>query len=273
MKKYFAILLFFAVSCAPKYIEKSLWQIPSVSVDARSLEYDMIRLYNSKTKMVFSISNDSTNLYLCFATKDADIQRQIILAGMEVWIDTTKKSKHQIGIKYPLQNGQTMPPPPKPNSYGQKPDSLMFRQYFLLTQKIMDIKGFQNITNGLSPLETKQGLKIKIGWDSDQTLVYEIQIPLEKWYKNITQVDSAKIFTLSVNINAVQIPNMNGSPMDPGGGGFQNPPPGNMGSGGPGGGGPGGGSPPPMNGPPKGMAAMSESRSFETNFKLNIDAK
>lgn len=270
MKKYLAFLFAFSASCSPRIIEKSLWQTSRVEVDSRTSEYGEMRLYDSDTKMFYSISNDSTNLYLCLATKDESIQQQIMLAGMDVWIDTAKKSKQLIGIKYPLKASQMPAPPIKSNNDpNQKPDFSKLRQNFILSQKVADIKGFKNIPDGLSPLETKTGFKIKMEWDSNGTLIYEMKIPLVNWYRKISFADSTKIFTLTVNINAIQMPNRNGSSLggDPADGGFQRPAPGGKGNGYP------GGRPPMNNDQMNGMMAMSATYSFRMNFKLNVNAQ
>lgn len=251
------------ISCSSKLYEQTTWQESNVTVDASASEYGNLRNYDSETKMLYSISNDSTNIYFCFATTDENIQRQIMMAGMEVWIDTTRKSKQEIGIKYP-RAGSSMPIPQMNMVHDTivKPDQTIMRKNFLSMQKVAEMKGFRNIPNGLSPLETASGLKIKMAWDTNETLIYEIQIPLRDWYKEYSRVDSAKLFTLTVNVNAIQMPNMGGPP---GGGGFGGSPPGGMG------GGPGG-SPPP-DGQMGGMMEMTQPHSFKTNFKLNTNAK
>ncbi len=269
MQKYLILLALFFVSCSPKYTEKAMWQSGHVSIDANTSEYGKIRYGNSETKLLYSIYNDSDNLYVCLTTSDNNTQHQIMLGGMEVWIDTVKKSLQHTGIKYPLKVNQPQDFSIKPNiDSAQKRDFHNLRQQFLLNQSVMDISGFKNYQNGLYSLETKKGIKVKMGWDSSTTLIYEIQIPLESWYKKLVFADSAKVFTLTVNINAVPVPNMGNQPPDgmPGGGPPGGPPMGQMGGMPP-------GMPPMGGGQMGGMMAMSEPHSFKMNFKLNMHAK
>lgn len=270
MKKYLISLLIFTASCSPKVVEKSIWQSLPVTVDARTSEYKDMRFYNSKTRMFYSVYNDSINLYVCLTIKDEKIQQQIVMAGMEVWIDTTKRNRQLTGIKYPIKTSQRPEMSPEPNGFpAQKPDISMIRQNFMLTPMVGEIKGFNNIPEGLSPLVTMEGLKVKMEWDGNESLIYELQVPLEIWYKKINFVDSTDIFCLTVNINALEMPGMKGDPPGdgPGGVGFGGNPPEGMGNNF------SGGRPSMDSEGMGGIMGMSEAHSFKMNFKLNLDAK
>src|SRR3989344_7446144 len=118
-----AAILVTAASCTPKVAETIALQKTEVVVDGKANEYGTFRYYNSEAKMFYALSNDTENLYLCLKVNDETMQQQIMMAGMEVWIDTTKKAKEKIGILYPVaaKRGEMLRPVME-NGPRQKPD-------------------------------------------------------------------------------------------------------------------------------------------------------
>lgn len=244
------------ISCSPKTAIIISYQTAKVSIDGNADEYGDFYYYSTEAKMYYSLSNDSSNLYLCLKVGDENIQQQILIAGMNVWLDTLSKSKEQIGIKYPLAGARPARPEFKGNP-NEKPDFSLMKQNLLLSQKTMNLFGFKNIANGPHLLQTSEGIKLQINWDSSNSMIYELAVPLKNWYKPILdKSDTAKIFTLTISVNALEMPSVPPA-------GFDGPPPGDMGGMPPGGmGGPGMG--PPMDG-------MTQKKTIKTNFKLNVD--
>jgi len=253
-------------SCSPKLIYKSQWQSAPVIIDGSVSEYQDFRFYNKETKMFYSLYNDNANLYVCLKTNDEAMQMKIMKVGMEIWIDTLEKSKEQNGILFPLAKGNSINMDgmkPQTNHEKQKPDFNTVKNNFFLEQNFMILVGFKNTTKGLTSLEDKSGIKVKINWDSTNSMIYEAIIPFITFYKeSLSNIDSTKFFTLTLNINAFSIHEMpqNGGP-DYGrmSGGIDMP---------------GGGEMP--NGPPneiKGtgnMNTMSEKNTFIEKFKLEV---
>ncbi|HEY1039882.1 MAG TPA: hypothetical protein VGF30_10780 [Bacteroidia bacterium] len=250
------------ISCSPKTANVISRQKNAVNVDGKAEEYGEFRYYNSEAKMFYNLSNDNENLYLCLKINDENIQQQILMAGMDVWLDTLSKAKEQIGIRYPLPGVRpTMPEFKGAGQPREKPDVAKMKQNMLMSQKTMDLRGFKNATNGSNFLQTTDGIKLQLDWDANNCLIYELAIPLKNWYKpTLAKSDTAKIFTLTININAFEMPS--GAP-----GGFNGPPDGNMG-------GPPSGS--GMGGPPSGMRppmeGLSEKKTVKANFKLHVNA-
>lgn len=267
MKK-FLIPLSLLTFCSPKVIETAVKQNNPVTVDANASEYGRLRYYDPDTKLFYHLASDTGNFYVCITTSDEATQQQIVLAGMEVWIDTTKKATQRVGVRYPLPMREMELPARRPSPGGNPfPDPAQFKRQVLVSQKVAELKGFKKIPDGLTPLETAEGFKVGIGWDKNDILVYELKVPLKNWYKNSSLAGNTKVFCLTIKINAVQLP----SGSSPSGYmGYE--PPSGMSGGFPGGGPPPGG-PPPGAGPGGALAAMSEPHSLTMNFKLTTDEK
>jgi len=273
-------------ACSPKIADKILWQAKPVVIDGKANEYPDMRYYSTETKMFYSLSNDGTNLYLCFRINDESMQMKIMNAGMEVWIDTLVKSKEQIGILFPLADGEKMNMKeisPPMGSERQKPDRYSMKKGFLLKQNLMQMVGFKNIANDMIPIDDHSGINVKIDWDNDNAMIYEAMIPYMAFYKeSVSAIDTSKIFTLTININGIQMPE---TPQGGGQAGGRPPqgggPGGSGGQGGPGGAPPSGGgnlgggrqpgNMPRMNNEQmKNKMSMFEKSTFVMHFKLNI---
>jgi len=256
-------------ACSPKIADKISWQSNPVIIDGKAVEYQHMRNYINETKMVYSLSNNSKNLYLCLKTSDEIMQRKIIRAGMEIWIDTTTKAKKQIGILYPLPNshkmnlGEMQVPV---NNERKMPDITKMKQMFTLEQTSMQLVGFKHNISGLRHLEDNSGIKVKLNWDSTNTMIYEVVVPLKTFYSEpVSNSDSTKSFNLTIEVNGIAMPKM---PLGDRPGGGDDP-----GGGMQGGGMQGGGM---QGGPPHGsnsmgnMSTMTEKNTFTKKFRLAV---
>ncbi|MBI1307448.1 MAG: hypothetical protein GC181_12675 [Bacteroidetes bacterium] len=256
MRTFWAFTLLSIAACGShKVVQNANWQSNAVSIDANDKEYGNISFYNTETKTHYSISNDSANLYLCLAFSDENLQRQIMLAGLTLWIDTLPKPLKQIGVTYPLKTERKQ----GKHGTGDEPTPDKIHRDFILTHQVAELTGFRNLPNGFSPLTTKEGLNLKMDWDSSQTLIYELQIPLKNWYHELTSSDSSHIFTATVVVNTVKPPGSGNGDHTGGGSGGGNFP----------------GSQPTSNNQMDmrpNVSFVNEEHSFRVNFKLNHHA-
>jgi len=90
-----AIQLFSACASLPKYqaIEKDNLDNKSVSGH-----------YDIKSKVLYSVRHDSSNVYLVLSTSDFGSQFKIINQGLTVYIDETGKKKKGKYWTYPVSN-------------------------------------------------------------------------------------------------------------------------------------------------------------------------
>jgi len=209
-----------------------------------------LRFYSKETQMMYDITNDANNLYICIKADDEQIQRSIMMKGMGIFIDTCKKSKQEIGVLYPLSYSKgTKPQPDGQMKMPLKPDSLQNmnggkdhkrdfnnqRNNFNKQQRLMQLVGFKNMESDILPIENNKGIIVKMDWDSSKTLVYKAVIPFKTFYKEqLTANDTNKIFTFTIIASIVKMPTGNGMPpfgngMPPSGSGRQGPPMGQQG--------------------------------------------
>jgi hypothetical protein len=209
-----ALLVYACVFCSCSHETFSgAWQATPVKVDARINDWDIpLRFYDDKTKLNYSVTNDANTIYLCMRAADPQVQTKITQAGMQVWIDTTGKKKHTIGISFPLPTGVKMQYGEQAGSDLSNPDMLgkqdrsKMRNDFLAANKEMQVTGFKPPLGGFIPLHSDSGINISMNWDSTNTLIYEAEIPFSTFYKkSLTSSDSMKVFNIGIFVNGVEV--------------------------------------------------------------------
>lgn len=212
LKLFLPAYAFTLCSCSHE-IFSGVRQITPVKIDARINDWEIpLRFYDDKTKLNYSVTNDENNLYLCMRATDMQTQMKITQAGMQVWLDTTGKNKHSIGISFPLSTGVKMKygeqtGSDSPNSdITDKHDRLKMRNDFLAANKEMQVTGFKPPLAGFIPLHSDTGINLSMNWDSTNTLIYEAKIPFSTFYKKrLTPSDSMKVFSIGIFVNGVEI--------------------------------------------------------------------
>jgi hypothetical protein len=266
MKKQFiaGLIITFMTSCSTT-VYQNLWQSKPIEADGNSNEWSMpLRFYDKNSKLCYTVTNDSVNLYLCIRATDEQIQMKILRAGMQLWIDTTGKNKQQVGILFPYTSIGRNAPPPTEIMQGQKPGINAMMKKFISKYNEMQLIGFKPPIAGLIPLKNDYGISVGINMDSTNLLVFEAVVPFKTFYKQtLSASDSTKIFGITIIINAMQMPQMS-----------RNTTSGDMQSGGnmKGGGGPPngmqGGGGPPMQG--SSDSPLTQVNTIKIKFKMKI---
>lgn len=83
-------------SCAKLPIVSSKWHNEAMDVKNNFSNYDV------KSGLRYMISNDETHLYVSFDTDNQGIQKNIMMSGARISIDTNGKKKGTAYLKYPL---------------------------------------------------------------------------------------------------------------------------------------------------------------------------
>ncbi len=203
--------MLFISSCSQTHYTSS-WQTDDFSVLRKSETTQPLRFYDAKSKLQYNISNDSKNIYVCIKVTDELYQAKILLAGMQVNIDTSGKKVQPACILYPL-SAEKKPKSAtgmKPNSDAESKDNPV-KTKFLLEQKEMMLSGFKSPMNGMVPLQNKYGISAHIEWDARNIMYYKAIIPFNTFYKeNLTMADSSRLFNFSIVVNDSDI--LKGSP-------------------------------------------------------------
>lgn len=207
----------FLFSCS-KTIYDSSWQSKKVTADGISREWEIpLRYYDYNSKLQYTVTNDTSNLYICIRACDEISQKKIIRAGMQIWIDTSGKKKEVTGILFPLanlSNGEYK----KHSSYRdssetktplfQKTDSKSIKRRYDRQPKEIQLVGFKPPIEGTVFLKNGFGIIANIDWDSIGVMTYEAIIPFRTFYKNqLTAKDSTKLFDVTIKIPAIALTN------------------------------------------------------------------
>lgn len=190
---FYAALSFIMLSCShPVYT--NLWQAKPVNVDGDDAEWAIpLRFYDNTSKLQYTVTNDNSNLYLCIRATDEQSQAKIIRAGMQVWIDTTGKNKHQVGILYPISNPEK----------GAKPSTASHSMEKRLTElNDVQLTGFKASVAGLTSVLDHSAVNLKMKMDNKGILIYELMIPFKTFYKEtLSPSDSSKVMGLTIIVN------------------------------------------------------------------------
>jgi hypothetical protein len=247
------------ICCAPAIVSKTTWQSKPVVVDGQTNDWEIpLRFFDEKTKLGYSVTNDGENLYICVRATDDENVQGITRRGLQLWIDTTGKKGHQVGILFPLiehksgnseggkkqqgsQDGNTTADNQQKSSFMDMPDTAKenrMHRRFMENAKQMHVSGFKTVPDGVVELPDVYSLNLAVSWNSYNVLVYEASIPFKSFLKN-PKADSSRVLgiTFSFSVTPKRTQSEGGGGMHGGHGGG-----GGMGmGGGMGGGGMGGG--------------------------------
>jgi hypothetical protein len=226
----------------------SNWSDFPVVIDGRVDEWSSSLSPMKDMPVLLGMRNDQEYLYLSLASSDRDFRRQMMGAGMTIWFEPQGGDK--IGIHYPLgmsgvgmwpgtgfgQPGGEMPPegtpldagPPEPGMGSAKNENLPD------VLKELEILGPGKDDVDRIPVLQVHGIEVKIGL-SEQTVLYELKIPLKKTQNHAYVLVSDFGSKVDVSFETGKLTRFAGGP------GGMGPRPGGMGP--PGGGGEGGGPP------------------------------
>ena len=74
-----------------------------IVIDGKTDEWGNKGFYfDNSTGLLYCVSNDSSNLFLCIKTADEPVIRRIFTGGLQMWIDTEGKKSKRTGILYPM---------------------------------------------------------------------------------------------------------------------------------------------------------------------------
>ena len=172
-----------------------------IVIDGRTEEWGTKGFnFDNSTSLLYCVSNDSLNLYLCIKTAEEPVARRIFTGGLQIWIDAEgKKSKHT-GILYPMgmpsqQAIRQMHQPGMPLTEKQH------KQEFLLFTRQMSLTGFRDSLNGIRfSIGNNTGIEAAIKIDSAGITNYEVKIPFRAFPSDIM---SSKVISVGYEIKGL----------------------------------------------------------------------
>lgn len=213
---------------------ESNWQTSNVEIDGNKLDWGQsLRFFNSKSKIIYDIRNDSTGLYLLYEIRDEMQQMKSLSGGFSIDISVKSKPKLDASIVFPVMERQKGKP-------GERPGISEVQEKYRLTDHQVELSGFNHsagtVSLGLSDLES---VCVAVEWDESNFMIYEMYIPFKEItpqgtdFENIAALD----YKIKTTINGIERPSMQqgmggmrgGPGMPPNGGPPQDrPSPGNM---------------------------------------------
>ena len=217
-----SISLIFLLSCS-KEVTNSLWHNKDIIQEKESGDLETpLRFFDPKSRLQYTVLNDNENLYICVKAMEDQTQLKLMRSGLQIWIDSTGRSKKSINISYPLPGEDSNTSSRQENKQGTNQDKNMFHNQFLLAHTDMMITGFKPPMNGLIPIENRFGIAVNIHWDSLGTMVYKARIPFHTFYhESLNAHDLKKTFSITLIVPplARNTNGRNGSSGTRGGGG------------------------------------------------------
>lgn len=238
-----------------KTIPTSTWQANSISIDGDLNDWaHPPNFYDRNSGIGYGISNDSTSLFLCFRIVDEKTQMKILGAGMTVSLDTNGKKKQHVFINYPLEVFSIS------SEDKKRPTISTLKTKFKIQENNALFGGFKT-GNDQNVITNKNGVTVKVNWDNNSDMIYELAIPFNSfWKEKILEIDTLRKFSLNVKVLALERPNVDAvSGATQGGSGGGGRPSGS-----------GGGSPSGVSGRPENVSQLFEEQRFNFKFKLAI---
>lgn len=224
MKKYFlsAISVLATLFVFAQEQSVSEWAKSSITVDGNASEWNLpLKHFDSGTKLFFEIKNDDKNLYLCFQNKDLVSQEKMIKAGMKIILSSKINGKHKASIDFPLPVKKDSISSTTVYEINSDPELTHQKMHatFLAGDSLMEVNGFAGKDGIISSHDTSD-IHAAINWDQENTLTYEIAIPLKEMFGNNYAVKNiSKNISMEVIINALKKTGRSGYGGRNGGGG------------------------------------------------------
>jgi uncharacterized membrane protein YgcG len=192
-----AISLFTGIGflAAQEEVSEAKWQSTPVTIDGNDSEWKPpFNLFDNKTGLIFTISNDNKNLYLCFTEHEELKAEKIMKAGWTIELSSSeKKRKFDATISFPKIDD--------PNISLRAEYSNQVN-YYKMNLASIKTKGFAD-NNGDVQLVNNNGVNIGIGSEGDQKIIYEIAIPLKEL---AGEMQLNELITLDVSVNGINRP-------------------------------------------------------------------
>jgi len=177
---FLAVIVLLFVQCQETAVN-SVWNENQIQIDGTFSDWQSRLIRDEKAGVIFGVSNDSGNLYLCLTTSDQSTVRQIMRGGLITNLNIKAVRGKQFGIKFPIamegmpfEAGRERGTGRMDRSDDEQNRFRMFRD----TQTELVLLGPEKGEMQIVPLMNSYGLKAVLG-QSQRQFVYELQIPFE----------------------------------------------------------------------------------------------
>ena len=155
-------------------------------IDGQATEWTDSLRYDPATKLQYQVLNDSRAVYLRLKVADPATQDKLLRLGFVVWLDSTGRSQQQFGVRFPLRGRAVAASPPPDAATGERLDHrtrLRLTLAGLREMELLNYKGTKEPT--LTDTQSQLGVKLAIGLDDHENLIYELAVPLRLLYHHL----------------------------------------------------------------------------------------
>ncbi len=179
------VLPFLLSGCGKKPIHNSNWNSSEMIVDGTFSDWEKELTYDRKTKLLYNVANDHTNLLLCLKVTEPAVKNKIMMRGLTVWVDTTGKQRKVLGIKYPMGRSGNMRPANQMTPRQPMPEQQRERTDRPQIKNRMEMIGFREKGKSeVVPVGEAPGIEVVVKEDPYGGMQYEAKIPLHQIIKD-----------------------------------------------------------------------------------------
>ena len=113
-----AVACLMAMGCGPVRLD-SRWLDRQIVVDGDDDEWQDAKLYVEDWPIDVGVLNDGEYLYLCMTTADRNLQREVLMRGLELWMDPKGGRRKAVGIRFPQGMAERGQEGEEPGGFGR----------------------------------------------------------------------------------------------------------------------------------------------------------
>lgn len=171
----------------------------NVNVDGKLTEWgDSLAMYDSKSKLNYTIANDDSNLYVVAYATDRMLRHKIMAGGITIAVNSEGKKHKTFNMTYPVPDKMALM-----SHRNEEEDPEQVQRPSLIESTTIRVSGFKDVESDVITTNNTYGFKASISFDDKHNLVYETAIPLKMLYlKHGKNNDLA----INISINGVERP-------------------------------------------------------------------
>ena len=164
------------------------------SIEETSDKTTSFKYSDSASNVLYSITNDSENLYVRLNTSETASIAKMLKTGLTVYFDVDGKKGKNLSVLYPLAQDQQISLSQTPGSGNSTPKIELNK----LLPQLSDVITYNNngVTEHLSAIAADSDIKVSIKSLSKSEITYQLTIPFNK----ITTDDLSSLSNLSIGI-------------------------------------------------------------------------
>jgi len=183
------------MACEEEAKIQSSWRDREVRVDGKDHEWQgSPQYYDEDTRSVISILNDENHVFILLSANKPEIQKQILIQGLTLWLEKDGEKKRKIGVHFPvgiprekrmsISRGAAEE---VSGTFGEFPKGAQgsIREFPKMEQGEIQLLGPREYEQKTMPLAeiSKYGIEVKIN-ETKRHLVYELKMPITKTEEN-----------------------------------------------------------------------------------------